>query len=239
MTNNNSDMNSDPRDLLATQGNLVKRVRTSQRSTWFPLTFLSIVTFLAIPVERLGHRTVGNCISSTAPTDAPHFCRIYSFSGLFYWPIALVIAYAVISYFYKTRSRELGAETSAGKYVIPGMIISILLGLASYLLYLVSSGQNSRLESYFLDPSNALIFRAISPAFSICLALLFLARFERNLLLFICDVLYGVIVLWPPVRGIESHGFWSLAPNRVVDGGFLLLIGLILWFLQRRDAKQK
>lgn len=239
MTNNNSHMNEDPRDLLETQENLVKRVRTSQRSTWFPLTFLSIVTFLAIPIERIGHRTVGNCTSATATTDVPHFCRIYSFSGLFYWPIALVIAYAVISYFYKTRSRELGAETGASKYVVPGVVISILLGLASYLLFLFSSGQHSRLEIYFLDPSNQIIFRIISPAFSICLALLFLARFERNLPLLICDVLYGAIVLWPPVRGIKSHGFWSLAPNRVIDGGFLLLIGLIFWLLQRRDVKQK
>ena len=238
MTNNNSSMSNDPRDLLATQGHLVKRVRISQRATWFPLLVFAFTTFLAIPIERLSHRTVGNCDFVTASSSTPHFCRVYSFSGLFYWPIVLVIAYVIISFFYTLKSRELGVETNARRYVIPGVVISILLSLASYLLFLSSSNQHSVLGIYFLDPSNAIIFRIIGPAFSIGLALIFLARFEKNLPLLICDLLYGVLVLWPPVRGVKTRGFWSLAPNRVIDGGFLLVIGTIFWLVQRRDAKK-
>jgi hypothetical protein len=239
MTNNNSDMNSDPRDLLAVQANLVNQVRTLQRATWFPLTMIAIITFLAIPIERLSHRAIGNCTAVISAGNEPHYCRIYSISGLFYWPIALVIAYVTISFFYTIKSRELGAETNAKKYVIPGILISILLSLASYLLFLFSSGHHSVLGIYFLDPSNAIIFRMIGPSFSICLALVFLARFEKNYLLIFFDVLYGVLILWPPIRGVKTNGFWSLAPNRVIDGGFLLLLGLAFYLVQRRDVKYK
>jgi len=232
-------MNDDPRDLLAAQQNLVIRVRTLQRATWFPLTIFAIITFLAIPIERLSHRTIGNCVAKIAVSNEPHYCRIYSISGLFYWPIALVIAYVVISFFYTIKTRGLGAETSAKKFVIPGIFISIALSLASYLLFLFASGHHSVLGIYFLDPSNATIFRIIGPSFSICLALVFLALFEKNYLLLFFDLLYGLLILWPPVRGVKNNGFWSLAPNRVIDGGFLLMLGLAFYLVQRRDVKYK
>ncbi len=232
-------MDDDPREILAAQAGFVKEVRTSQRATWFPLIVLAIVTFLAIPIERLGRRTIGECGAVTSASSTPHFCRIYSVSGLIYWPIALVIAYAVISNFYKIKSRELGVETSARKYVIPGAAIAILLSAASYLLFLFSSRQRSVLGIYFMDPSNSIIFRALAPAFSICLALLFLARFEKNNVLLVFDLLYGVLVLWPPIRGLHRTGFWSLAPYRVIDGGVLLIVGILFSLTQRTEAKRR
>ena len=203
------------------------------------MSTLAVATYVAIPVERISRRTVGDCGSTSSLSTTPHFCRIYSLSGLFYWPLALLAVYALVSYFYTVKSRELGVETSAKAFVVPGILIAALLSLASYLLFLFSSGHRPILGVYFIDPSNSIIFRLLSPAFSIGLALLFLARFEKNRLLLILDLIYCVVVLWPPARGVHSRGFWSLAPYRMIDGGLLLLAGILFALAQRSSLSRR
>jgi hypothetical protein len=52
-------------------------------------------------------------------------------------------------------------------------------------------------------------------------------------------LLYCTLVLWSPIRGLRSSGFWSLAPYRMIDGGVLRFAGLMFALIQRRDAKKR
>jgi hypothetical protein len=221
-------------DLVASQKSLMHQIHKAQRRTWFPLMVLALATFLAIPFERISHKSVGGCGAALeAGTLAPHYCRIYSFSGFFYWPIALTLSYLAISVFYRTQTRKIGAQTSAKTFVLPGALIGLALSALSYLLYLITSRREQIFGFNVLDPTHSIIYRVLSPAFSVGLALFFLARAESNRLLLLFTVTYCVAVLWQPLDGIHLVGFWSLAPYRVIDGTLLILFSVTFFLLQR------
>jgi hypothetical protein len=92
----------DPRVLLSTTRDLTHRVRIAQRGAWFPLLVFAAVTFGAIPFSRYGgHPT--HCSSVQGRGSA---CFIHSSLALWYWPIALLVAFVLIGWFYLRRSER-------------------------------------------------------------------------------------------------------------------------------------
>ncbi len=233
MTKANDDQNDSPLRFLSQQRKLISRVHLAQRATWFPLTLLGLVTFLAIPIERLSHRKIGSCGSFVSQGNTATACRIYTVSGLYYWPIALVISYLVISRYFLNRSRELGVETRAHRYAYPGIALAFVLGFASYSIAHLSVGVHNILGLHLQDSSAGIFFRFLGPSCSIGIGLLFLAWFERNIALLVFDIFYLGVVLWPPSFKFHTHGFWSIAPYRMIDGGALVIAGLGFALYQR------
>lgn len=238
MTSEIYSSSEDPRTLLTGSRNLAKRVHQDQRATWFPLMIFSFLTFLAIPAERLSHRTLGTCGTFSTQKLSGSVCRVYSTSGLVYWPIALIAAYIAISILYSRRSRARGAETRVEKYVLVGIVLAVLLTSASLLMAHLSVGEHIILGIHLQEPSLGIFFRLISPACSIGLSLLVLARLERNRALLAADLLYLMIVLIPVNFGWVTHGTrWYSSPNRIIDGSILLLMGIGFAMAQLRSRE--
>src|SRR5262252_1998899 len=112
----------DPRQLLSGTRELTRRVRKTQRATWFPLLVLAAVTFAAIPFRYSPHR-LGACVA----TGPGRVCTAYPPALLVYWPTALVLAYVVIAAFYIHRSQARGIETRVRPYAVAGIIIAVAL----------------------------------------------------------------------------------------------------------------
>lgn len=236
MTSELYNSSDDPHKLLTGSRDLAKRVHQDQRSTWFPLILFSFLTFLAIPAERLGHRTLGACGTFSTLKLSGNVCRVYSTSGLVYWPIALVAAYVVISILYSRRSRARGAETRVEKYVIVGIVLAVLLTSASLLMAHLSIGEHDILGLHIQEPELGIFFRLISPSCSIGLALLVLTWLERNRALFALDLLYLMVVLIPVNFGWVTHGtHWYDSPHRIIDGSILLIGGIGFALVQLRS----
>ena len=241
MTTDIPHSSEDPRDYLRTHKALIKRVRESQRATWFPLLLLAFVTFLAIPIEHFSRRKIGACGSyvpiHTLPTQT--LCRVYTPWGQIYWPIALVASYIAVSIYYRKRSLARGVETSAKSYVIIGIALSILLSFASFLIAHIRLRRYEFLAFHLDEHSMSLFLRLISPAGSIGLALLYLARFERNRILLLIDLVYLVVVLGPINFGWVVEGApWGMLPSRVIDGGILFVAGIGLALFQHRQEEK-
>ncbi len=230
-----SNLGEDPRDYLSTHNELIKRVREAQRATWFPLTLLAFVTFLAIPIEHFSRRNLGACGSYGLGGNPQILCRVYTPWGQIYWPIALVVSYIAVSIYYRKRSLARGVETSAKSFVFAGIALSILLSLASFLIAHIRLRRYEFLWFHLDEHSMSFIVRLISPAGSIGLALLYLARFERNWILFLVDAVYLVVVLGPINFGWMVNGApWGMLPSRVINGGILLIAGVGFALFQHR-----
>lgn len=226
----------DAHQLLTTSRELAKRVHLDQRSTWFPLMLFSLLTFLAIPAERLSHKSIGACGAFGKPNLISHGCRIYSTSGLIYWPIALVIAYVAISILYSRRSRARGAETRVEMYVGVGIGLAVLLTGASLLMAHLSVGDHVVFGVHLREQSLGIFFRLIGPSCSIGLALIVLAKLEGNRALLAFDLVYLIIVLLPVNFGWVTHGTrWYDSPNRIIDGTALFIGGVIFAWHQLRN----
>lgn len=225
----------DARQLLSNTRALMNRVHKTQRATWFPLLVFATITFLAIPIERYSRRMLVIC-GSHSRVGSP--CRSYSSGGFIYWPVAFVLAYVAISAFYIRRSRAHGVETRTRPYVVGGITIAILLSVVSlWGAYFPigggeSRGLNFQVQSFFWS------YNLISPASAIGLALLVLARIERNAVLFAVDTCYLAIVLVPINFGwVSPHSGWYRLPELAIDGGVLLLAGIGFVFAQLRAQR--
>jgi hypothetical protein len=220
-----------PHQLLSGARELAEGVRQAQRATWFPLLVFAAVTFAAIPVYRYGHYAL------TCRGAAPlvRICRIYSSAGFVYWPIALVVAYVAIAAFYVHRSQARGVETRVRPYVVAGIIIAVLLSFAS--LWAAHHPPVGGLAILWLHgpQSFGLFSRLVGPACTIGLALLVLARAERNRALLVFTLGYLVIVLAPITFGwvIARPTPWAHTPQLVIYGSVLLLGGLGFALSQR------
>jgi len=225
MTTETACPGDDPHRLLSNTRELAQRVRQAQRATWFPLLVFAAVTFASIPVYRyLGHHPA-ICVV-TGP--GRRVCTVYSNGEFVYWPIALVLAYAVIAAFYIRRSRAQGIETRVRPYAIAGIIIAVALtGAALWELHNPSASG--------LVGLRGLGQRLATPACAIGLALLVLAWAERNRALLLLTLVYLAAVLEPVsfgwVMGPLSH--WSFVPRLVIDGSVLLLGGIGFALAQR------
>ena len=215
-----------PRELLSATQRLTRQVRQAQRGTWFPLLLFGVLTLASIPIIRY-NRHLMDC---RVLRPAGEVCIGFSPGSYVYWPVALVLAYAAIAAFYVHRARSRGVGTRVRPYVITGVIIAVVATGIS--LWLVT---HPGVVGYpFSAPSAALKFlnRLVSPQGAIGLALLVLARVERNRALLVFGLVYLVIV-----------GFgWIFIPLSpwlfLVTTAAVLLLGSIGFALAERHARR-
>ena len=215
----------DPHRLLSNTRELAQRVRKAQRATWFPLLVFAAVTFASIPVYRYSGHHLGTCVVTGPGLRA---CSVYTNGEFVYWPVALVLAYAVIAAFYIRRSRARGIETRVRPYAIAGSIIAAALAAAAlWELNDPSAGGPAGLHG--------LGWRLVTPTCAIGLALLVLARAERNRALLFLTLAYLAAVLVPINFGwvLDPLSRWYFVPRLVIDGSVLLLGGIGFALAQR------
>ncbi|WP_238008387.1 hypothetical protein KZZ52_23330 [Dactylosporangium sp. AC04546] len=227
MTTDSVPAGGDPRRLLSEVRGLARRVRVDQRVTWFALLVLAAATFIGIPFDW--RFVVLRCVEN-ADT---HMCEFYRQGVLYYWPAALLLAYAAIAvcYIRVARSRGLGARVLP--YAITGIALTVLFTAAwvAARLYFPDHPQHFPEWVMVLD-------RLIAPWGTIGVALLVLARLERNLGLLLFTLGYLAVVLVP----IDFGWHWvaqdrtQFLPQQFINGAVLLLgaIGFALAGRRRR-----
>lgn len=224
MTNDQAQPGDDPRRLLSSTRELAQRVRKAQRATWFPLLVLALVTFAAIPVLRFGARHAGTC--SAVPGGK--ICTIYSDQQFIYWPIALVLAYAVIAAFYIRRSHAQGVETRVRPYAIAGIVIAV--ALTALALWEVHNPPSP-------NGLSSLPYRVATPACAIGLGLLVLAWAERSRALLLLTFAYLVVVL-AHVGAVQAHSVDQIQvylPD--IIHGVILLLGAFGFAIAQRPLR--
>ena len=227
----------DPQQMLSSTSELVRRVRRAQRATWFPLLVLAAATFASIPVIRYSPVT-STCQVTSGPHALGNVCVAYPTAALVYWPVALVLVYVAVATFYVRRSRARGVGTRVRPYVIAGIIISALATAALvWAVHHPLTGSYEFLGLHGTGHEAVPIYRLISPAVTIGLALLVLAWAERNLALALLAVGYLILVLLP-IAPSTVPSRWSFLPHLIVEGGVLLL-GAIGFALAQRPTRSR
>ncbi|HEY6275325.1 MAG TPA: hypothetical protein VIX86_03255 [Streptosporangiaceae bacterium] len=213
----------DPRELLSVTRRLTRQVRRAQRGTWFPLLLFAALTLASVPV------TLSSRHLDCRVNPPGRVCIAFSPGSYVYWPLALVLAYAAIAAFYVHRTRSRGVGTRVRPYVITGVIIAVVATAVSLWLVL----HPGAIGYPFAPPSPGMTFlnRLVSPEGAIGLALLVLARVERNRALLGFGLVYLLIVI---------VGFWTLTPHSrwlfPVTTAAVLLLGSIGFALAERRA---
>jgi hypothetical protein len=223
MTTESAHAGDDPRRLLSNTRELIQRVRREQRATWFPLLVFAALTFLSIPVRRFSghHMTCGS-------TPAGHECVSYSNADLMYWPVALVLAYVAIVTFSIRRTRARGIDTRTRPYAVAGTVIAVALAGLAFWEFHHPLGAGQRLLGQV-----GLQYRLASPGMAIGLALLLLARAERNRFLLLVTLVYLAVVLVPITFGPSHFNPPWYATPVVSQGTVLLLAGIGFALVQR------
>jgi hypothetical protein len=230
----------DPRVELSRARDLVRRVRRSQRATWFPLSVFAVLTFVAVAVARLGHPVPTDCRAAPGGLPGQRICLAHNSATFIYWPIALVLAYVVIAAFYARQSKARGVGTRVRPYVIAGIVIAIALTAAS----VWAEHRPPLVGEYDVLGWHAMgadVYRIIAPACAIGLALLVLAAVERSLALLAVAVFYLVCAIGPVDFGwtIGGRSRWVFLPHLIIPGCVLLVAALGFAAAQRpalRDA---
>jgi hypothetical protein len=231
MTSHAAYTGNDPHQLLTSIREHARRVRMTQRATWFPLLVFAALTFAAIPAYRLTGLHTGSCAALPA---GGRICTVESTAAFVYWPIALVLAYAAIAALYIRRSRTRGVDTPVRPYVIAGIILAAAVTSAALWVF------HHPLARYDLPglpgpPGLAGLYgRLATSACGIGLALLVLAWAERNGPLLALAIGYLAAVLLPITFGwVISLPGWFFVPRLVIDGSVLLLGGIGFLLAQR------
>jgi hypothetical protein len=208
----------DPRRLLSDARTLAHRVRVDQRVTWVALLVLAAVTLVAIPVSWFGLQL--HCHPDGS-------CQVKQRAGLYYWPPALLAAYAVIAVCYVRAARARGLGARVLPYVITGAATTVVFTAAFVAgdLYLRSHPlpDHPHPDPYWWFLLNQLI----SPQGMIGVALLVLARLERNVALLLFTLAYLTLVLLvlptmnfgPPHFGIRA----GMVISQLIIGAVLLM----------------
>jgi hypothetical protein len=190
------------------------------------------VTLAAIPFYRYGHPH-RHC---TSTRGGGYVCSIHSSLALWYWPVALLVAYVAISWFYLHRAHQRGVGTRVQPYVVVGAVLALLT--TAWVLWAdahpVFLAETLRFGSS--QPTDFL-YRIASPAGGIGLALLLLAWIERSWPLLTLTVAYSIIIVATVGIGRFAHPSpWDFLPHLVLDGGVLLIGGIILALTQRSQG---
>jgi hypothetical protein len=215
-----------PHELLSATHRLTRQVRQAQRGTWFPLLLFAVLTLASIPIIRY-NRHLADC-RVTHP--GAKVCIAFAPWWYVYWPVALVLAYAAIAAFYAHRAHSRGVGTRVRPYVITGVIIAVVATGIS--LWLVT---HPGVIGYpFTPPFPAMEFlgRLVSPLGAIGLALLVLARVERNRALLVFGLVYLVVVAFGWIFIPPSPGLF------LVTTAAVLLLGSIGFALAERRAQR-
>jgi hypothetical protein len=227
MTTESLSPGGDPRRLLSEARTLADRVRRDQRVTWVALLVLAAVTVVGIPIDWYG-------LHVTCPAGTDSGCATWHRGVLLYWPPALLVAYAVIAVGYVriARSRGLGARVLP--YALTGVALTVLFTAAWVAARLYFPTHPQHFPEWVL-----VVDRLISPWGTIGVALLVLARLERNVALMTFTLGYLVVVLVPVTLGWHIHGEHrsELLPQQVISGTVLLLGGIGFAVADRRRRR--
>jgi hypothetical protein len=228
MTTDAVSADGDPRRLLSDVRALAHRVRVDQRLTWVTLLVLAAVTFAAIPFDWqfLVHRCW--------PENGGTACQMSRQGMLYYWPPALLLAYTAIavSYVRVARARGLGARVLP--YALTGAALAVLFTALALLarVYFDSPSATAQPTPEWL----LLLDRLVAPWGTIGIALLVLARLERNVALLAFTLGYLTVVLVPINFGWgDNYGITTtFLPQQVINGTVLLLGAIGFAVLRRR-----
>ena len=233
-----SETAGDPEALLADTHALVSRVRQAQRTTWSALLVLGVTVLLAIPFYAFGDNGSVHCQTGSAGRII--VCARYPTLLAWYWPVALVIAYAVIGAMFVRQARARGVGARVGPYVIIGIVLVAVATLISIWLFLhpLAWGDIGGLHLQPGSPAQHWLGRLISPVGVIGLGLLVLARVERSRGLAIFSVLYLLVVLATAVPATHSGppSRWVFLPGILIPGLVLLAGSAVFAVLERPAA---
>lgn len=220
MNNDSTLSGGDPRQLLSDVRALAHRVRLDQRLTWAALLVLAVVTLVGIPFDWFGMQVHHH------PDGSTEFARR---GVLYYWPVALLLAYGAIAACYVRAARTRGLGTRVLPYAITGALTTVLFTATWVAAALYFPSHPAPIDPlpywwFVLD-------RLVAPWGTIGVALLVLARLERNvaLLLFTLAYLALVLLVLPMNSGFEPP-HWEIragmaAPQLIV--GVVLLLGAL------------
>lgn len=215
MTTESIPADRDPRRLLSDVRGLAHRVRVDQRVTWAALLILGAVTLAGIPFDWFGLRT--HC----QPDGSCEFARR---GVLYYWPAALLIAYAVTTALYVRAARARGLGARVLPYAITGAVATVVFTAAWIAAALYFPSHPHQFGYWWL-----VLDRALTPWGILGIALLVLARLERNLALLAFIVGYLALVLFVfPMDGGWGPPHWGLRLNFALPqlaSGLVLLLG--------------
>jgi hypothetical protein len=230
MTTDSIPSDGDPRRLLSDVRALAHRVRLDQRMTWVALLVLAAVTLVGIPFDWFGMRVHCHADSS---------CEFARRGVLYYWPPALLLAYSAIAVCYVRAARARGLGARVLPYAITGAATTVVFTAAwvAAALYFPSHpapiGPPLPYWWFVLD-------RLVAPWGVIGVALLVLARLERNVALLLFTLAYLALVLLvlpmddglgPPHWGIRAQ----FAVPQLIVGVVLLLAALGFRAAHRRQ----
>ena len=214
----------DARTLLTTTRALSERVRREQRGAWLAVLVFAAATFGAIPFYRFGPVT-RHCAS---PIRGGYVCTVYPTLALWYWPVALLLAYVAISWFFVRHARQRGVGTRAQPFVVFGILLTAA-AMAWTLWALAHPGFLAQSLHVGTAQPASVLNRVASPAGVIGLALLSLAWIERSWLLVTITAVYLSVVLEPAITGSRAHpSRWAFLPHVLLAGCVLLLGGAAL-----------
>jgi hypothetical protein len=227
MTTGSVPAGGDPRRLLSDVRALAHRVRLDQRLTWAALLVLAAVTLVGIPFDWFG-MTV-NC----QPDGSCAFARR---GMLYYWPAAMLLAYAAIAFCYVRAARARGLGTRVLPYAITGAATTVVFPAAWFAMHLYLSSHpvpEGPLPYWWFA-----LDRLVTPWGMIGVALLVLAWLERNVALLLFTLAYLALVLLvlplnigigPPEWGLRAQ---FAVPQLIV--GVVLLLGAVGFRAARR-----
>ncbi|GIJ46773.1 hypothetical protein Val02_36590 [Virgisporangium aliadipatigenens] len=230
----------DPRRLLSDVRALAHRVRLDQRITWVALLVLAVVTFVAIPIDAYSlHADCGSAADWITQPDGHQSCHIHRAGALVYWPPALLLAYGAIAVYAVRTARARGLGVRVLPYVLTGAALTVVFAAAwlGWRAYLGSHPVPTEPFPYWV----MLLDRLVAPAGTIGVALLVLARLERNLPLLVFTLGYLVIVLvpvaaqWHPAWGYNSI-LGGFLPQQILNG-VVLLAGAVGFAVARRRQR--
>ncbi|WP_030441563.1 hypothetical protein [Actinoplanes subtropicus] len=230
MTTESVPAGGDPRRLLSDARSLAHRVRRDQRATWIALLILALATLVAIPFDYFF--LVAHC----TPVGDGAACSFDRRGFLFYWPPALLLTYAAIAFCYLRIARERGLGTRVLPYAITGAALTVLF-TAAWVGIRVYLGRHG-VPAHPLPSWALALDRLVAPAGTIGVALLVLARLERNAALLFFTLGYLAVVLVPIDFGWGRN--WDIhttfLPPQIIDGT-VLLAGAAGFALARRRQR--
>ena len=227
MTTDSTMADGDPRRMLTDVRALARQVRHDQRGTWVALLILGVVTLLAIPFDWY-------FLEARCSADGTE-CYFSRQGPLYFWPPALLMAYAAIAVSYVRIARARGVGARVMPYAFTGAALTVVFTVA-WLLVRIYLEANPRTEPF---PDWVMVLdRLITPAGTIGLALLVLARLERNIALLVFSLGYLAVVVVPINFGWGAH--WGIRtmflPQQVINGTVLLL-GAVGFAMARRRQR--
>jgi hypothetical protein len=227
MTTDSVPAGGDPRRLLSDVRALAHRVRLDRRMTWVALLVLAVATFAGIPFDWFGMKV--HCL----PDGGCEFARR---GVLYYWPAALLLAYAAIAVCYVRAARARGLGARVLPYALTGAALTVVFTAAwvAAALYFPTHPQQFNEWVLVLD-------RLIAPWGTIGVALLVLAWLERNvgLLVFTLGYLALVLLVLPMNDGWSNPNLGIRAAFALpqVASGAVLLLGAIGFAVARRRQR--